>query len=65
MIRTVLVTEARHKTTGEVKIFIGRYDPVSVSNLGYIPFDSYKAQYEMSDAEFVKHGKFKQKVKED
>ena len=61
MIRTVLVTEARHRMTGEVKRFIGRYDPVALSNQGYIPVDSYKEVYEMSDADFVKYGKFKHK----
>ena len=61
MIRTVLVTEVRNKHSGEEKKIIGRYDSVALYNQGYEVKDTYKAQYEMSDNDFVKYGRFKKK----
>ena len=61
LIRTVLVTEVRNKHSGEEKKIIGRYDSVALFNQGYEVVDAYKAQYEMSDNDFVRYGRFKRK----
>ena len=63
MVRTVLVTQARHKDTGELKEIYGRYDAVALYNQGYEIVHSSKQKFEMSDADFVAHAVFKAIVK--
>lgn len=60
MIRTILVTECIHRTTGEHKTFYGRYDPVTLERKGYKVLHAYIRKYEMTDEEFVKHAKVKE-----
>lgn len=62
MIRTVLVTVRKNQRTGEEEKLYGRFDVVARYDPEYIIVDQYKAQYEMSDADFVRHGRFKQKL---
>lgn len=58
-VRTLLVTVARNEATGETKQIYGRYDAVALNNQGFQPVKTYKAKYEMTDAEFVRHGRLK------
>ena len=64
MIRTVLVTVRRHKYIGCTQKIYGRFDVVAMYDKDYEIIDQYKAQYEMSDSDFVKYGKFKRKVED-
>lgn len=61
MIRTVLITECIHKATNEKKTFYGRYDPVTLERKGYKVIRAYIQKYEMSDEQFVKYAKLKEK----
>lgn len=64
MIRTVVVTTVRNRDTGECKAIYGRYDAVAVYNQGYEIVATEKRQYEMSDTDFVRYGKFKRKMED-
>ena len=63
MIRTVVVTTVKDRTTGARKELYGRYDAVAVYNQGYEIVATEKQQYEMSDADFVANATFKQIVR--
>lgn len=64
MIRTVLVTVRQNKHTGECENIYGRFDVVAMYDKDYIIVEQYRAQYEMSDSDFVKYGKFKRKMED-
>lgn len=64
MIRTVLVTVRQNKHTGEREEVYGRFDVVALYDKDYEIVEQHKAQYEMSDSDFVKYGKFKRKVED-
>ena len=54
--RTILITEAIHKTTGIRKTFNGRYDPVTLQRQNYKVLRSYQKKFRMTDEEFATHG---------
>ena len=61
IIRTILITECEHKITKERRLFYGRYDPVTLERQKWRILDSHKEQYTMTDEEFVRHAKKKEK----
>lgn len=61
MIRTILVTECEHKITKEQRCFYGRYDPVTLERKQWRILKTYTKRYEMTDEDFAKHGKEKEK----
>ena len=58
-VRSIFVTEMKHRDTGELIRVFGRYDVIAMNNKGYIPVDQYRLTYEMSDEDFVKYGRLK------
>lgn len=63
MIRTILVTQVVDKQ-GNDKQMYGRFDVVAAFNNGLTVKEQYKAEFEMSDSDFAKYGKFKRVVNE-
>ena len=61
VIRTILITECEHVVTKEKKTFYGRYDPVTLARGCWKVVNTYSQKYSMSDEEFVKHAKVKEK----
>lgn len=61
MIRTILVTEVKNRITQEEKEIYGRYDPVTLERNQWAIIKTYSRRYEMSDEEFVKHAKVKER----
>ena len=63
-LRTIFVTELKHRDTGEIIKMYGRYDVIAMNNRGYFPVDQYRLQYEMSDGDFAKYAKLKKKMED-
>lgn len=56
MIRTILVTVVKNRTTGETSEIYGRYDAVTLERNNLIPVDSFKRKYKMTDDTFAHYG---------
>ena len=61
MIRTILITECENTITKEHKCFYGRYDPVTLQRGNWKIINTFSRKYSMTDEEFVKHAKVKEK----
>lgn len=59
IIRTVLVTEVLNTATNVKSEIYGRYDPVTLDRQGYKILNSFRRQYEISDALVAKYGTIK------
>ncbi len=59
IVRTVLVTVVLNTATNVKSEIYGRYDPVTLDRQGYKILDSFRRQYEISDALVAKYGTIK------
>ena len=61
MVRTILITECENVITKERRCFYGRYDPVTLQRCNWKIINTFSRKYSMTDEEFVKHAKVKEK----